>query len=1142
MEEESSVKLISVSDLLHRLRPITGASSLLPSHSIRRPTLYKEKPQPSDPQNPNIHKILKPLNHPTVLVGTLNLTLSSSSCSNSSCLNFSDHSAAVCCDILDLDLRVIGQRIRITAWNFLPLKPQGGYLEIIRWSLDQSEENSISKFNAFHLNSAVPAYEESIVPRHLIYGLLESISPVSNVPCTAHKTGTRNVNGFLAEITICECALCSSRDKVMLVGGIMLISGMKKKMVFLGEGKSLMMYVTTEKAILHLPVSKSKRAMNGRNIATREKGLCSTHTGSITGVYMQGMVIELDQQVFLLLTDHQLLMPHSLRVGATVTVRNFHLEDPKFSWTKVKVFGSCYKTSIHVNIFSPIESGCYQSLQSRSLLRKFIESLSFSARLWVLLVVSSLKKKFSGILSEMEILGSKHMEGLVQKYSSSCLPLSVFRFRHGVLTEYCQHELYGCGKEIDYTPPKLVVPISNLISQCEDIFIKKLYQSGKDSDMINQFSNLVCGGNSHDQPIRTILKSEDLNIVLLGSLKISEYSRRLQLVDATGSIDIVIPDLSSDWSIKDIYEINDFSVVIEGFPRQLQHLQSLNNDPFSCKNIFNHFQSSRRKQFTIYIYCYIRDTKSRNHILCPRMDKEEKYKELESGNFHLLYLMHKFPLQQKFAGDDVATNNLSVYVEAIAFPWNLVLYKRERDSESVNMLNGRVVNMHIQEDSCCKRAARKLLLEFKSDSFSKYELLRIGGYYLVKHDEKDVVCNSSKECSSFVNTKSHFWTSVSFCNDDEASFHNLNEIEICPDIYANVSVDFEVKLKQLKQDLILPTKSIKQVFNTCLIPLVSGVNLPKGDLLSFQGLVLGVHTHTSTHQLFHHRIFHGVSSSSICIHVLIDNNMVKVYSSLSQQSYPIGFGRGVKAKFYRVLLTSEGNVLKLTPASFIEINSITTEEDSNDTSPHMDTTSSFTNSPPATLISEMIHFSHHKQILRIHCKVVAIHVLVLEKNNELLHSNVKKFPLAGFLIDDGSSTCCCWSDNESVITSLLGLTLKHSRTSLMKILDEHDSIVVKNYGCFSDYSCVDVKVSGSSGSLKESDEQFLKSILLHACSINTWNVVGSMLDLKGVNELEERLRRLDLVMLPLHHIWVSHVSHLDTLNEGRSILQQLLKS
>ncbi|KAL4582865.1 hypothetical protein LXL04_007426 [Taraxacum kok-saghyz] len=175
-------------------------------------------------------------------------------------------------------------------------------------------------------------------------------------------------------------------------------------------------------------------------------------------------------------------------------------------------------------------SRCHQDLQSRSLLRKFIESLAFSARLWVLLAVSSFMKTFAGVLSEMEILGLKHMEGLVQKYSSSCLPLS-----HGVVTEYWQHELCGCGKETDYNPPKLVVPISNLISHYEDTFIKKLHA---DSDINNhQYSSLVCGGKSHDQPIRSILKSEDMNIVLLGTLKISERSGRLQLVDATGSID-----------------------------------------------------------------------------------------------------------------------------------------------------------------------------------------------------------------------------------------------------------------------------------------------------------------------------------------------------------------------------------------------------------------------------------------------------------------------------------------------------------------------------------------------------------------------------------------------------------------------------
>nr|KAJ0218815.1 hypothetical protein LSAT_V11C300126510 [Lactuca sativa] len=77
-------------------------------------------------------------------------------------------------------------------------------------------------------------------------------------------------------------------------------------------------------------------------------------------------------------------------------------------------------------------------------------------------------------------------------------------------------------------------------------------------------------------------------------------------------------------------------------------------------------------------------------------------------------------------GDDVATNNLSVDVEAIAFPWNLLLYNRERDLETVNMFNGKV------EDSFCKRAARKLLLEFKSDSFSKYEA-STSIYFIRKH-------------------------------------------------------------------------------------------------------------------------------------------------------------------------------------------------------------------------------------------------------------------------------------------------------------------------------------------------------------------------------------------------------------------------
>jgi len=40
-------------------------------------------------------------------------------------------------------------------------------------------------------------------------------------------------------------------------------------------------------------------------------------------VYMEGMVVELDNEVWLLLTEHLLTPPHSLRVGALVSENEF---------------------------------------------------------------------------------------------------------------------------------------------------------------------------------------------------------------------------------------------------------------------------------------------------------------------------------------------------------------------------------------------------------------------------------------------------------------------------------------------------------------------------------------------------------------------------------------------------------------------------------------------------------------------------------------------------------------------------------------------------------------------------------------------------------------------------------------------------
>jgi len=46
--------------------------------------------------------------------------------------------------------------------------------------------------------------------------------------------------------------------------------------------------------------------------------------GVITGIYSQGLVVELDNTAWLLIDDQQLPPPHSLRVGAIVCCKLSH--------------------------------------------------------------------------------------------------------------------------------------------------------------------------------------------------------------------------------------------------------------------------------------------------------------------------------------------------------------------------------------------------------------------------------------------------------------------------------------------------------------------------------------------------------------------------------------------------------------------------------------------------------------------------------------------------------------------------------------------------------------------------------------------------------------------------------------------------
>lgn len=379
--EQQSVTTLSLSQLIHQSHPLTAASSLSKSKPKPKP---KQKLNRSDEfkneflQNP---KTLKTLNDPTILVGTLNLPIhknlstlnsnSGSGCCKVSCFLFSDDEVSICCDIADFHPRVIGKKIRVIAWNYIPFKCGEGFLEIIKWDFVEFScllvEGSL-KIESFSLCLEFSSNGEvNCNARYYVHGVIESVSPVTVVPCSVggkDGKGASLVCGFLTKVLVCECKLCSSSDPgralcgvnerhsidsftksfivyfydfascwhpvvSRLVGNYVSLTGLKKKLIFIGKEDSQLMYVTSEKSTLHLPRLRDQCVLF-RKTKILGKGERGEYTGIVTEIYMQGMVVEFDKKVMLLLTDQLLNFTHSLRVGAIVSNITFCLFS--FNW------------------------------------------------------------------------------------------------------------------------------------------------------------------------------------------------------------------------------------------------------------------------------------------------------------------------------------------------------------------------------------------------------------------------------------------------------------------------------------------------------------------------------------------------------------------------------------------------------------------------------------------------------------------------------------------------------------------------------------------------------------------------------------------------------------------------------------------
>lgn len=236
---------------------------------------------------------------------------------------------------------------------------------MVRWSLPASEA-ALELAASISIPSTSSSQDTNLISRSCAFGMLRSISPVFSVPCDKQNRDHKNSScgnsfdagdfiGFLADVLTCSCELCYNSSSIAdhhssveentchsfttsvfvyflrptswwrpvlckLIGKLIIVSGLKKKLIFVGGKESYVMFVTTVKSVVSLSQLPMKvKALVGRGMSPSG----GVFKGVVTGVYMQGMAVELDGKVWLLVTDPQLAPQHCLRVGAVVRFLSF---------------------------------------------------------------------------------------------------------------------------------------------------------------------------------------------------------------------------------------------------------------------------------------------------------------------------------------------------------------------------------------------------------------------------------------------------------------------------------------------------------------------------------------------------------------------------------------------------------------------------------------------------------------------------------------------------------------------------------------------------------------------------------------------------------------------------------------------------
>uniref|UniRef100_J3MX25 CST complex subunit CTC1 n=1 Tax=Oryza brachyantha TaxID=4533 RepID=J3MX25_ORYBR len=767
--------------------------------------------------------------------------------------------------------------------------------------------------------------------------------------------------------------------------------------------------------------------------------------------------------------------------------------------------------------------------------------------------------------------------------------------QHDFFMKFCNHNCCSPSRELHLETFKMVIPFANFICKCESFWILmmlKIWNDTEEMDKNQMVHPFLCDGIAYPGTTKRIISSSDLGAVLVGRIKRSSLPGTLQLVDATGCIDVIIPDLPPNVCVDGIYEITDYKVALEGPMAYLDPYDIA--DPLSCKATFQHL--SFRKRLNHLKICVITSLSELNQIgpsaiplqinTCAKL-------------FHLLKLTHIFPVNNIFQHQNMSGPNL--YAEAVILPYDLKFTERGECSEhaesfrilsTVSLSNskasmtkqcnilctlrfgttnicGSLVSIHscgsvdttVDNTLCGERDhSSRILLELKETRFN-YQSLRIGGYYLLECPSGSLNC-SVKGCGCLQGSKvslgsrSRFWSlaitfsgnmpigdqaiGVSSVKMDEPFFrkavhneiklvHTWNDFHQYCDFHLNFYCEaISEKMDEYNSACYVFNKlcsysnevlSVSSFIKTRVLKRSSdsgsskwqGDKLIQGDLISLQGKIENIHPYGCKKENF----TVGDEKSSICIHVTDDIHTVRLCGDLCKRTYPIGLGPGASVTFHRVLLT-HGHELSFTPLTYIEVSSINLQCPNREcavTPPISDCIEdkSLTRVSWCFLFLSQKHLAENRAI-QFQCRVATIHVLVLENSLNYLQpsESVKrcetttvKIRLAGFIVDDGSSLCCCWADDAraelllrlqdvAVLDASVNLKLPKDGSDvnrqltvgsfLERMLKKHKRIIARNCGIPPDISCRDLELSSVLNKVLSClEEKLLKFVILNAC-------------------------------------------------------------